>query len=336
MRCGPVSFRFRSRTWLVAVLVWAVALAGAILELLSGSVNMTPGEFWSALLGVGQRADMLLLWEFRMPRAVTGLAVGACLGASGCLFQSLSRNALGSPEIIGLTGGAGLGAVAFVIIFGSFGWGTALGAAIGCLGAALLTWALSPRGFGGGNRLVLIGLGVASLIQPVTVLLLTRADSDSATSARLWLTGTLNARNWSHAVVGAVLFVVILPLALVISRHLDAAAPGEDFAAGLGVSRRFVQWMATSTGVALTAAAVAVAGPVSFVALAGPHVARRLLRGPTAPAGVAAGTGAALLVLADLIGANLPNGLQLPVGVTAGLLGGGYLLLLLNGQERKR
>ena len=110
MRCGPVSFRFRSRTWLVAVLVWAVALAGAILELLSGSVNMTPGEFWSALLGVGQRADMLLLWEFRMPRAVTGLAVGACLGASGCLFQSLSRNALGSPEIIGLTGGAGLGA----------------------------------------------------------------------------------------------------------------------------------------------------------------------------------------------------------------------------------
>jgi len=270
---GPLSFAARMSlrqctawaalialvTWVVAVLVWAVALAGAILELLSGSVNMTPGEFWSALLGVGQRADMLLLWEFRMPRAVTGLAVGACLGASGCLFQSLSRNALGSPEIIGLTGGAGLGAVASVIIFGSFGWGTALGAAIGCLGAALLTWALSPRGFGGGNRLVLIGLGVASLIQPVTVLLLPRADSDSATSARLWLTGTLNARNWSHAVVGAVLFVVILPLALVISRHLDAAAPGEDFAAGLGVSRRFTQWVATSTGVALTAAAVAVA-----------------------------------------------------------------------------
>lgn len=336
VRLGPVSFRARPRTWLVAALAWGIALAGAIAVLFSGSVNMTPEQFWAALAGVGERADMLLLWEFRMPRAVTGLVVGACLGTAGCLFQALSRNALGSPEIIGLTGGAALGAVASVIVFRSFGWGTALGAIIGCLGAALLTWVLSPRGFGGGNRLILIGLGVASLIQPVTVLLLTRADSDSATSARLWLTGTLNARNWSHAAVGAVLFAVILPFALLISRHLDAAAPGEDLAAGLGVSRRFTQWTATGVGVALTAAAVAVAGPISFIALAGPHVARRLLKGPTAPAGVAAGTGAALLVAADLVGANLPGGLQLPVGVTAGLLGGAYLLLLLNGQERKK
>ena len=291
VRLGPVSFRARPRTWLVAALVWGVALLGAVAVLFSGSVNMTPEQFWAALAGVGERADMLLLWEFRMPRAVTGLVVGACLGTAGCLFQALSRNALGSPEIIGLTGGAALGAVASVIVFRSFGWGTAVGAIIGCLGAALLTWVLSPRGFGGGNRLILIGLGVASLIQPVTVLLLTRADSDSATSARLWLTGTLNARNWSHAAVGAVLFAVILPFALLISRHLDAAAPGEDFAAGLGVSRRFTQWTATGVGVALTAAAVAVAGPISFIALAGPHVARRLLKGPTAPAGVAAGTG---------------------------------------------
>ena len=336
VRLGPVSFRARPRTWLVAVLVWGIALAGAIAVLFSGSVNMTSEQFWAALAGVGERADMLLLWEFRMPRAFTGLVVGACLGTSGCLFQALSRNALGSPEIIGLTGGAALGAVASVIVFRSFGWGTALGAVIGCLTAALLTWVLSPRGFGGGNRLILIGLGVASLIQPVTVLLLTRTDSDSATSARLWLTGTLNARNWSHAVVGAVLFAMILPFALLISRHLDAAAPGEDFAVGLGVSRRFTQWTATGVGVALTAAAVAVAGPISFIALAGPHVARRLLRGPTAPAGIAAGTGAALLVVADLAGANLPGDLQLPVGVTAGLLGGAYLLLLLNGQERKK
>ena len=291
VRLGPVSFRARPRTWLVAALAWGIALAGAIAVLFSGSVNMTPEQFWAALAGVGERADMLLLWEFRMPRAVTGLVVGACLGTAGCLFQALSRNALGSPEIIGLTGGAALGAVASVIVFRSFGWGTAVGAIIGCLGAALLTWVLSPRGFGGGNRLILIGLGVASLIQPVTVLLLTRADSDSATSARLWLTGTLNARNWSHAAVGAVLFAVILPFALLISRHLDAAAPGEDLAAGLGVSRRFTQWTATGVGVALTAAAVAVAGPISFIALAGPHVARRLLKGPTAPAGGAAGGG---------------------------------------------
>ena len=227
VRLGPVSFRARPRTWLVAALAWGIALAGAIAVLFSGSVNMTPEQFWAALAGVGERADMLLLWEFRMPRAVTGLVVGACLGTAGCLFQALSRNALGSPEIIGLTGGAALGAVASVIVFRSFGWGTAVGAIIGCLGAALLTWVLSPRGFGGGNRLILIGLGVASLIQPVTVLLLTRADSDSATSARLWLTGTLNARNWSHAAVGAVLFAVILPFALLISRHLDAAEAGE-------------------------------------------------------------------------------------------------------------
>jgi len=336
VRLGGVSFRARPRTWLVAALTWGIALAGAVAVLLSGSVTMTPEEFWAALAGVGGRADMLLLWEFRMPRALTGLVVGACLGAAGCLFQALSRNTLGSPEIIGLTGGAALGAVASVIILQSFGWGTAIGAIAGCLGAALLTWVLSPRGFGGGNRLILIGLGVASLIQPLTVLLLTRADSDSATSARLWLTGTLNARNWSHAVVGGALLLVALPFALLISRHLEAAAPGEDFATGLGVSRRFTQWTATAVGVALTATAVAVAGPISFIALAGPHVARRLLKGPTVPVGVAASTGAALLVIADLVGANLPGGLQLPVGVTAGLLGGAYLLLLLDGQERKR
>ena len=108
VRLGSVSFRARPRTWLVAALAWGIALAGAIAVLFSGSVNMTPEQFWAALVGVGERADMLLLWEFRMPRAVTGLVAGACLGTAGCLFQALSRNALGSPEIIGLTGGAAL------------------------------------------------------------------------------------------------------------------------------------------------------------------------------------------------------------------------------------
>ena len=121
VRLGPVSFRARPRTWLVATLAWGIALVGAIAVLFSGSVNMTPEQFWAALAGVGERADILLLWEFRMPRAVTGLVVGACLGTAGCLFQALSRNALGSPEIIGLTGGAALGAVASVIVFRSSG-----------------------------------------------------------------------------------------------------------------------------------------------------------------------------------------------------------------------
>ena len=121
VRLGPVSFRARPRTWLVAALAWGIALAGAIAVLFSGSVNMTPEQFWAALVGVGERADMLLLWEFRMPRALTGLVVGACLGTAGCLFQALSRDALGSPEIIGLTGGAALGAVASVMVFRSSG-----------------------------------------------------------------------------------------------------------------------------------------------------------------------------------------------------------------------
>ena len=126
---------------------------------------------------------LALVGPFQQTAELAGqvvVEIAQSMGTAGCLFQALSRNALGSPEIIGLTGGAALGAVASVIVFRSFGWGTAVGAIIGCLGAALLTWVLSPRGFGGGNRLILIGLEIASLIQPVTVLLLTRADSNSA------------------------------------------------------------------------------------------------------------------------------------------------------------
>lgn len=329
-RAGPISFRWRLRGVIVGCAVWMVALGCMTGVMCSGTFPLSPAEVFAGLLaGPDGGGSSFVIFELRAPRALTGLAVGAVLGLSGTIFQSLSRNALGSPEIIGLSAGAALGAVFGIVVLGTTAWATAGCAVLGCLGAAILTWLLTPRRLGGGARLVLVGLGVAAVLQPLTTVLLTRSSEDLAIASRQWLTGTLNGRDWTHVTLAGVALVILMPISTVLSRHLEAAAPGEALAGQLGVALGPLQWAATIVGVGLTAVGVAAAGPVSFISLAAPHIARRLLGGATAPMITSAGTGAALLTAADFVGLNLPGQLTAPVGVVAGAVGGIYLFALL-------
>ena len=333
-RLGPLSWPVHRRTLLLTVagIVLLVVVAAASLAI--GRRVIAPAELWLALLHPDVGGTSTIVWSLRMPRVVCGILVGAALAVAGAVFQSISRNPLGSPEIIGLTSGAATGAVFAIVVLGGRGAAASLGALVGCALASAATYLLAYRGRSiGGYRLVLVGIGVGAFLQAVTTLMLVRSDPDTAITGQLWLVGTLNVRTWEDAATMAVVALIGIPALLVVARQLNTLELGDVIARQLGLRVEPARLLAVALGVALTGAAVATCGPISFIALAAPHIARRLTGSATVPIVPSALLGALLLLLADLLGQNLPGGLSAPVGVTAGMLGGGYLLWMLT---RKR
>lgn len=328
---GPARLRIPVRALLISTVLVVVGLALALVTLMSGRISLSPAEVFSALTGhaTDPRAAQVVT-TIRLPRALTGAAVGMALGAAGCVFQSVSRNALGSPDVIGFTTGAATGAVIQIVVLDAGSAATSL-AAIGTgLVTAVVVYVLARSdGATGGYRLVLVGIGVSAFLGALNTLVLARGDLDLATQARIWLSGSLNARTWADAwpVLGAV--VVLVPLLAMLARRLDALEMGEDQARQLGVDAERTRVVTMLAAVVLTAAAVAAAGPIAFIALAAPQVASRLTRVPRVQVLTSALTGAVLLTAADVVSVHLPVGVALPVGLTTGALGGLYLLWLL-------
>ncbi|SDE24638.1 FecCD family ABC transporter permease [Glycomyces harbinensis] len=334
LRLGGMSVRVRHRT-LVAVLGSLAALiAVAMWSAATGSTALGLERVWYALIGEGTKGDEFILWTLRLPRLATGIAVGACMGLSGALFQNLTRNPLGSPDILGLTQGATSGALVAIILTASSLQLTTVFAAVGALATGLIIWALTRGGDPSGYRLVLVGIGLAAILAGINGYLLTRTSIVDAFRAVYWLTGDLSGRDWSQArAVGLVLAGGILVVAL-LSRSLDALRLGEATATGLGVrvgTSRVVALVAASI---LTAGAVAVAGPLAFVALAAPHIAARLT-GSTRSFLVSGIVGALIVTGADMIAVAGIAGRQLPTGVVTGVLGGAYLIWLLIANRKK-
>lgn len=329
-RAGALSIRVRPRTLLICGILALIAAALGIGVLMTGSLGLGAGEVWAALTGRGEpRAERVVL-TLRLPRLVAGLCVGACLGVAGAVFQSLSRNPLGSPDIIGFVSGAATGAIIQIVVLGGGPVAVALSAVASGLITAALVYALSFRGRAtGGYRLILVGIGVGAVLQALNSLLLTRSAEDTAILAQLWLTGSLNARNWGHALPVAAALILLLPVLLLAARRINMIELGDDLGQQLGVHVESTRLIMMSAAVGMTAVAVAAAGPISFVALAAPHVVRQLTRSPTIPLLPSALMGAVLLVAADLASQHLPFGLAVPVGLLTGLFGGFYLLWLL-------
>ncbi|QFG25725.1 iron chelate uptake ABC transporter family permease subunit [Actinomadura sp. WMMB 499] len=333
---GGVSLRFQPRALAVAVGCAAVALAVAVLLIGTGDFPMTPAEVIRTLLGRGAPAESLIVNEIRLPRVVTGLAVGAALGLGGAIFQSLTRNPLGSPDILGFTSGASTGVLVMIVLAGGGGAAVASGAAAGGIATGLLIYAVAGRHGAHGQRLILVGIGTAAILTGVNGYLLTQAHITEAARAVLWLTGSLDGREWADAAPVLVALAVLGPLvAAGCGRALRMLELGDDAAHGLGVPIERARLLMLVAAVLLTALAAAAAGPVAFVALTAPQLARRLTRATGPGLLPAACMGAALLVAADWIAQNAFPGRQLPVGVVTGLLGGGYLVWLLVA-ERKR
>jgi iron complex transport system permease protein len=266
----------------------------------------------------------------RLPRALTAALVGALLGMSGAAFQSLSRNPLGSPDIIGFTSGAATAAVFQIVVLGGGMIATAIAAVLGGIVTALIVYLLARRdGITGGLRLVLVGIGVGAVVSAISALLIARADIDDALLAQLWSSGSLTGRGWPHVWATLAALAVVGPVLLRLGRDLALIEMGDDSAHGVGVQVERTRFVAVIVAVAAAAAATAATGPIAFIAFAAGQIARRLAPVPGVLLGLSALIGAALLAGADLLSQNLDVGLRTPVGLVTSVLGGLYLLWLL-------
>ncbi|WP_051798557.1 FecCD family ABC transporter permease [Catenuloplanes japonicus] len=321
---------------LVSTVLAAAVVAAASLAVSVGEFPVPPADVLPAVLGIGgDPALEFIVRTVRLPRVLTGALVGAALGLAGALFQGLARNPLASPDIIGVTAGASAAAVAVTVLGGAGTTATAAGAGGGALFAAALVYVLAWRAGLSPYRMVLIGVGVGAVLTALTSFLLTRSEIWDAQRAMIWLVGSLNARGWEHLVPVAVTLAVLLPAALALAAPLRLLQLGDDTARGLGLRVETTRAILLLAGVALTAVAAAAAGPVAFVALLAPAVARRLTRADVAllPSTL---TGALLLVLADLAARTVASPTELPAGVVTGIVGAPYLLWLLHRANRLR
>ncbi len=326
---GGLSLRIEPRAALSALLLLAVILAVSVVLIGSGDFPIAPADVVATLLGNGTAAQEFVVQHLRMPRVLVAILVGAALGISGAVFQSVSRNPLGSPDVIGFGQGATVSALTVIVLFQGSAADVAGGAAVGGLvtGAAiyLLAWKRGVHGF----RLVLIGIGVAAILTAVIHYLLTMAKLEDATRAVVWMTGSLDGRDWAEFRPLLNVCAVLIPLVLALGRPLRMLEMGDDAAYALGVRVERTRIVLMASAVVLVSVAAAAAGPITFVALSAPQLARRLTRSPGPGLGASALMGAALLLVADWTASNAFGERELPVGVVTGVVGGVYLLWLL-------
>ncbi|MFG2131034.1 FecCD family ABC transporter permease [Streptomyces sp. NPDC048751] len=331
---GGLSVRLDVRALTVVVLLLLAALTAGVVLIGTGDFPIPASDVLKSLVGDGNPGQEFIVNELRLPRVLVGLLVGASLGLGGALFQALSRNPLGSPDVLGLGQGATAGALVMIVLFSGSPTEVTLGALVGGLvtGAAiyLLSWKRGVHGY----RLVLVGIGVSAIATAVNGYLLTKADLVDAARAVVWMTGSLNGRDWEQVWPLLALCAVLVPLVLGNARGLRMMEMGDDVSHALGVPVERVRLLLMVAAVLLTASATAAAGPVSFVALTAPQLARRLTRSPGPNLLPSLCMGAALLVTADWVSQRAFGADQLPVGVVTGVVGGVYLLWLLVTERR--
>ena len=326
---GGLSLRFDVRAFGVVVALLLAAFAASVVLVGTGDFPIGAGDVVRTLAGDGDAGQKFIVNELRLPRALVGLLVGAALGLGGALFQSISRNPLGSPDVLGLGQGATAGALAVIVLFSGNAGAVALGALVGGLGTGLAIYVLAWKRGVHGYRLVLVGIGISAIVTAVNGYLITKADLVDAARAVVWMTGSLNGRDWEQVWPLLGLSVVLVPLVLGHARGLRMIEMGDDVSYALGVRVERVRLLLMVAAVLLTASATAAAGPVSFVALTAPQLARRLSRSPGPNLVPSLCMGATLLVVADWVSQRAFGADQLPVGVVTGVLGGVYLLWLL-------
>ncbi|WP_405524143.1 iron chelate uptake ABC transporter family permease subunit [Streptomyces canus] len=326
---GGLSLRLDVRATVVVGLILLAALTASVVLIGTGDFPIPAGDVLKTLLGNGNAGQEFIINELRLPRVLVGLLVGASLGLGGALFQAISRNPLGSPDVLGLSQGATAGALTMIVLFSGSATQVTLGALVGGLVTGFAIYLLAWKQGVHGYRLVLVGIGVSAIVTAVNGYLLTRSTLTEAAQAVVWMTGSLSGRDWEQVWPLLWLCAVLVPLVLANARGLRMMEMGDDVSNALGVRVERVRLLLLVAAVLLTAAATAAAGPVSFVALTAPQLARRLTRSPGPNLVPSLCMGATLLVTADWVSQKVFGADQLPVGVVTGVLGGVYLLWLL-------
>lgn len=329
LRLGPYSRRVDLRTVVVCSVLVVLTLALMIFALTLGSLQLSPTDVIDAILDRGSAMRRRVVLEWRAPRVVAAAVFGAALAVSGAIFQTLTRNPLGSPDVIGFTTGSMSGVLATMLLGLSGVWVTAAGALIGGVVAAAAVYLLSYRHGIQRFRLIVVGIGVGALLQSLNSWFSVAVDVEEALTAAVWGAGSLNGLRWPQlwpVLVVLAVATVSLPFA---QRWLRQVELGDDTAVALGLPvERAKVWLIV-IGLVCTAVVTAVAGPIAFVALAAPQIARRLV-GPDHASGVASAAvvGAVLLTGADLIAQHALPWTELPVGAVTICIGGAYLVWL--------
>lgn len=307
-----------------------------VLGLAIGDASIGPGLLFDTLRGEGTRLSEQIIFSFRLPRLVVAALAGAALAISGVLLQGVVRNPLAAPEIIGVTQGAGVGALALIVLFPAapFVFVPVAGLAGGIAAFAIVYVAAWSNGVSP-TRLALVGVAMSAFGAAIINLLVVKSGLRVA-QALVWLSGSTYARSWDEVLRLAPAVIVITPLAWLVARELDFLALGDDLSRGLGQMVERSRLISLSLAVALAAAAVSVVGTIGFVGLIGPHTARMMLGAEhrhrqLIP--VAATFGAVLLVIADTVGRTIAAPREIPSGLVTALIGTPYFLWLLRRQR---
>lgn len=331
-RRGGYSRRVNLSTWwrLAAALVLTVLVMLGSLSL--GKVILSPLEVMRILFSSQDASLTLIVEQLRFPRIVLAALVGAALSVSGLILQSIIRNPLASPDLLGITSGASAAAVLYLSFLSAtlgqqfLPLAAMLGAALATLAIYLLAWkqGTSPL------RLVLIGVGVSAMLTAATTFILVFSPLTTTLSAYVWLTGSVYGASWPEPLALARWLLGICPLLVLLARQVMVQQLDDNLAQGIGVR---VQWLRAGlllVSVALAGAAIAWGGAIAFVGLIAPHIAKRLVApGFAGQAVMAALIGANLVMLADLVGRTLFLPLDLPAGIFVAVLGTPFFLYLL-------
>ena len=328
IRLSAVSVRVRSRVVTVALGLLVATFLLLCLGMTIGDVPMALSDVLSGLFNRGDTGNGYIVQELRLPRALTGLLAGLAFGASGAVFQTITRNPLASPDMIGINAGAATAVVAGI----AFGFGDGLGTTtLGLLGgllSGLIVYVLAWRRGTTGYRILLVGIGISAMCTSLTDYLLSKAQITEAQASMGWLVGNLANRGWENVVPLSAACVILFPLVLGLSRWMGTLQLGDDVAAGLGTPVQPARLGLLLAGAGLVAFATASAGPIAFVALTAPQIAQRLARVSSPPV-VTSALGGGVLVLGSDILARVITPTGLPVGIVTGALGAPVLLWLL-------
>lgn len=327
-----LGLRAERRTVVLSAVLVTLMLGLGLLGLCYGASWSSPGKVFAALTGTDHS---VVIRDWRLPRVLAGLVFGAALGVAGAIFQNLTRNPMGSPDVIGLDAGAYTGALVALTVLSGTSAQLAVGSVVGGLAVAAAIYLLSfERGFSG-LRLVVIGIAFNAMVTAINSWIVLRAELEVAIAAVGWSAGSLNGVGWADLGIPFTVIAVLLILMASRAHAMHQASLGDAIAVTTGVGLDRLRLLMVLVGVGCTATVTAVAGPIAFIALAAPQIGRRLAGAAGVPLLPAALTGAVLLLGADLIAQMLLAPVALPVGVVSTAIGGCYLIWLLTKEVRR-
>lgn len=335
---GLISFLIDKKAVVVFVILAIIVLLMSIVSIGAGEMNIRPLDVVRALFGEGSEMNVLVVNTLRLPRILIALLVGAALAVSGAIFQGIIRNPLASPEYMGVTGGASVAAVGFLVLFTNpvdnaltigIGW-LPVAAFLGATIVSLLVYILSWKNGVTPTRLVLIGIGLTMGMNAITTMLMLSGPLIIATESKTWLAGSVYAASWNHVWILFPWVFGLLVVTLILARNLNIQELGDELATGAGSAVQRERILLLLISAALAGGAVAFAGAISFVGLMAPHIARRLVGsafGALLP--VSAVMGALIVLVADLIARMAFSPLDVPAGVFTASIGAPYFIYLL-------